>query len=408
MAIGSALVIGGGIAGPVLALALRRAGIEATVYEAYAGPAEGVGSVLTIAPNGFAALAITGADATVRKVGQPTRRMVVANGRGRRLGELPGLPGLEASQTMWRSDLYGPLHDHATANGVRIVYGKRLIGAEETPGGVTARFADGSTASGDILIGADGIRSTVRTLIDPGAPGPRHVPLLNFDGLADYVVPADPDDLWFAFGRRAFLGYWLQPDGRTGWFANLPHAEPMTAAQARQVPAAEWLRRLREVYVDDVPAADLIRHTRPESLIVLGTVEIMPSVPRWHRGRMVLVGDAVHAPSPSSGQGASLAIESAVQLARCLRDLPDPPSAFAAYERLRRPRVERVISQASRTNGSKLLGPVAGGLMSMVLPLAMRTVLRPERTFGYQHRHRIDWDEPVGAGAARLSGARTR
>ncbi|MBF8191910.1 FAD-dependent monooxygenase [Nonomuraea sp. K274] len=408
MTTGNALVIGGGIAGPVLGLALRRAGIEATVYEAYAGPAEGVGSVLTIAPNGFAALGITGLDTTVRRIGQPTRRMVVANGRGRELGELPGLPGLEASQTMWRSDLYGPLHDHAIAGGVPIVYGKRLVGADETPGGITARFADGTTASGDVLIGADGIRSTVRTLIDPGAPGPRHVPLMNFDGLADHAVAADPDDLWMAFGRRGFLGYWLQPDGRTGWFANLPHAQPMTAAQARRVPAAEWLRRLREVYAGEVPATDLLRHTSPDRLIVLGTVEIMPSVPRWHRGRMVLVGDAVHAPSPSSGQGASLAIESAVQLARCLRDLPDPTRAFAAYERLRRPRVERVIRQAGRTNSGKLLGPVGGALLSLLLPLALRTALRPERTLGYQHRHRIDWDEAVGADAGPLSGARTR
>ncbi|WP_435867275.1 FAD-dependent monooxygenase, partial [Streptosporangium canum] len=63
---------------------------------------------------------------------------------------------------------------------------------------------------------------------------------------------------------------------------------------------------------------------------MLGSLEIMPKVPHWYRDRMVLVGDSVHAPSSSSGQGASLAMESAIQLARCLRDLPDVAGAFAA------------------------------------------------------------------------------
>lgn len=60
-------------------------------------------------------------------------------------------------------------------------------------------------------------------------------------------MPARPDATYFVFGRRAFLGYWVQPDGRTAWFGNLPHKTPMTFAQAREVPAADWLRRLREV-----------------------------------------------------------------------------------------------------------------------------------------------------------------
>ena len=84
----------------------------------------------------------------------------------------------------------------------------------------------------------------------------------------------------------------------------------------------------------------------------------MPPVPHWHRGRMVLVGDAVHAPSNSTGQGASLAIESAIQLARCLRDLPDAASAFAAYEGLRRERVEKITKRGARINHAKTPGPV--------------------------------------------------
>jgi 2-polyprenyl-6-methoxyphenol hydroxylase-like FAD-dependent oxidoreductase len=142
-----------------------------------------------------------------------------------------------------------------------------------------------------------------------------------------------------------------------------------------------------------VPGRDLLRHTGADQLFDLGSIE----VPHWHRGRMVLVGDSAHAPSPSSGQGASLAAESAIQLARCLRDLPDVPSAFAAYERLRSPRVEKVAARAAKTNNSKSFGPVATRLMGLMMPIATKTFLTPERTLGPEQRHRIDWDEVVTA-----------
>ncbi|GAA2695957.1 hypothetical protein GCM10010412_089300 [Nonomuraea recticatena] len=90
-AVRTALVVGGGIAGPVTAMALRRAGIEATVFEAYASGAEGIGGTLTIAPNGLDALRAVGAEAAVRAVGQPVTRTVVSDGRGRRIGELDSL-----------------------------------------------------------------------------------------------------------------------------------------------------------------------------------------------------------------------------------------------------------------------------------------------------------------------------
>jgi 2-polyprenyl-6-methoxyphenol hydroxylase-like FAD-dependent oxidoreductase len=111
-------------------------------------------------------------------------------------------------------------------------------------------------------------------------------------------------------------------------------------------------------------------------------------VPHWYRDRMVLVGDAVHAPSNSSGQGSSLAIESAVQLARCLHDR-DVPEAFAAYERLRRPRVERIAARASKINHSKVPGPVARRLMPALMPIVLK-LMRPEKTLGAEQRYRVD------------------
>jgi 2-polyprenyl-6-methoxyphenol hydroxylase-like FAD-dependent oxidoreductase len=404
-----ALIIGGGIAGPVAAIALRRAGIDSTIYESYPSTADGVGGVLMIAPNGLQALGVIGLDEPVRSIGQPIQRMVMADGSGKAFGEFAGLPGLPASQVVWRSDLYRVLHDQAAADGIQTVFGKRLVGVEETPDGITARFADGSSASGDILIGADGIRSTVRSLIDPGAPSPAYVGLLGFGAYADVQVPAHPDAMYFAFGKRAFAGYWLSPDGgKTIWFSNLPFQQPLTAAEARQVPATEWLERLRAVYADDVPARDLAAHTSADQLFTFGGLEILPSVPHWYRGRMVLVGDSAHAPSPSSGQGASLAIESAIELARCLRDVPDLPAAFASYEQLRRPRVEKVAAYAAQTNRQKAAGPLASRLMSLLMPIAMRTFMRPEKMFGWMHRYRIDWDQTVRPVAAAAQPASWR
>lgn len=393
--ISSALVIGGGIAGPVTALALRKAGIEATVYEAYPASADGLGGQLTVAPNGLDALRIVGADTAVRAVAQPINRTVMADGAGRRIGGFAGLTDLEPSQALWRSDLYRAIHDTAADCGIRTEHSKRLVAVDESSAGVTARFADGSTRVADVLVGADGIHSTVRRLIDPEAPGPKPIPLLNFGAAADVAVPAVPDAMYFVFGKRAFLGYWVQPDGRTSWFSNVPHREPMSIARARAVSAQEWLRQLRDIYADDVPAREILQHTNSDQLASFGSMEIMPSVPHWHRDRMVLVGDSAHAPSSSSGQGASLAAESAIQLARCLRDLPDVASAFAAYEALRRPRVEKVAKRAARTNNSKALGPAAITMMRLMMPIATRTFLTPERTLGPEQRYRIDWDERV-------------
>ena len=393
-AVKSAAVIGGGIAGPVTALALRKAGIEATVYEAYSDTADGIGGTLMVAPNGLDALRIVGAEQGL--AGQAIRRMVMTDGRGRRIGEFGDLPGLPPSRVMWRGELYRAIRERAAAQGVRTEYGKRLSGAEQTPDGVIARFTDGTEATADVLIGADGIRSVVRSLIDPAAPGPRYTGLLGFGALSKAEVPGTRSDaMYFAFGKHAFLGYWPLPEGGTAWFCNFAHSTFLTAEQTRATPSAEWMRMLREKFAEDVPGRDLLRATGDDELLSFGGMEILPRVPTWRSGRMVLVGDSAHAPSSSSGQGASLAAESAVQLARCLRDVPDVGAAFAAYERLRRERVEKVAAQAAKTNNQKSLGPIATTLMTLMMPVATRTFMRPEKMFGWQHRYRIDWDAPV-------------
>jgi len=397
MTVKSALIIGSGIAGPVMAVALQQAGIEATIYERYDGPATGVGGALALAPNGMAALGVLDLDEAVREVGIPTPRMIMETGNGKRLGEFADLPGLPTTHTFARADLYRVLVEQAAARGIEIEYGKRLVGLDDLAGGVVAHFADGSSATADVLIGADGIRSTVRTLLDPNAPTPRYVGLIGLGGwVSGHGLPSTNGAMHFAFGKRGFFGYMVEDDGNTGWFANLPAPRYMSAAEAQQTPPSEWVQRLKDFFGDDtLPALALLDRIREDELVNVGGMEDTPPVPVWHRGRTVLVGDAAHATSPSSGQGASIAIESAVELARCLRDRPTIQEAFDVYEASRRPRVERIIKQTARVNSDKAPGPIGRFIRDVTFPIAMRTFYNQEKMMGWIHRYTIDWPAHV-------------
>jgi 2-polyprenyl-6-methoxyphenol hydroxylase-like FAD-dependent oxidoreductase len=123
-------------------------------------------------------------------------------------------------------------------------------------------------------------------------------------------------------------------------------------------------------------------------------------------GPVALLGDAVHAVSPNSGQGASLAMEDGLVVARCLRDQPDQPDqpdparAFAAYERLRRPRVERVVAYSRRLGQSKALGnPVARWMRDLILPFALKHFASPE-AHAWLYTYRVDRDAPIDGGGA--------
>src|SRR5215217_5717965 len=221
-----ALIAGGGVAGPVTAMALQRAGIEAVVYEAHVPGTGGAGSYLTMATNGIDALRAIDAHRPVLTAGFPTPTNMLWSGSGRRLGAVSNggvLSDGTTAHTIKRARLYRTLHQQATARGVRIEQGRRLIDAQVTPGRVTARFADGATAAGDLLVGADGVHSATRAIIDPGAPGPRYVGLVNFGGYTpDSAGVAEPGVWHMIFGRQAFFGYVVDPEGGTVWLANVP------------------------------------------------------------------------------------------------------------------------------------------------------------------------------------------
>ena len=393
-----ALIVGGGVAGPVAAMALRQAGIDSVVYEAYAGGADDAGAFLTFASNGLDALRTIDAHHLVLAEGFPTPRMTIQNGNGKHLGDVP-LGGMlsdsTVSQTLKRADLYRTLRDEAVRRGARIEYGKRLAGAETTPDGVVAaRFEDGTEAEGDLLIGADGIHSRTRRIIDPSAPGARYVPVLNIGGYAGGVhVQAEPGTFRMVFGKRAFFGYAVHPSGEVWWFANPPRADEPSRAELAAIGPEQWREMLLDLFAeDDTPALEIINAT-PGRISGWATYDL-PKVPTWHRGTMIVIGDAAHATSPSAGQGASMAIEDAVVLARCLRDLPDTTQAFAVYERLRRRRVERIVAHGARTSNSKAAGPVTRVIRDMMMPMILKRVANGG-SLAWMHDYHIDWDTKV-------------
>jgi FAD-dependent urate hydroxylase len=391
----NALIIGGGIAGPAAAMALQKAGIDPVIYEAHPGGAEGAGAFLTLAPNGANALHAIDADTPALAAGFPTSAIVLRSGTGKYLGSGPsGLPGGMPSQTLKRADLYQALHEEAARRGVPIEHGKRLVRAMETGDAVRAVFADGSEATGDLLIGCDGVHSTLRRIIDPAAPSPVYSGLINTGGYASGVpVDTAPGSYEMIFGKRAFFGYAVAPGGEVWWFANLPRRDEPARGELAAITGDQWRRRLLQLFADDAgPAVTLIEAT--PALMAVSPIHTMPRLHTWHARRMIVIGDAAHAPSPTSGQGASLSIEDAVTLAQCLRDLPGHEEAFARFETLRRPRVEQIVKAAARINNSKAAGPAARRVRDTILPLIFKFAANSKQA-RRPFAHHIDWDTPI-------------
>lgn len=364
------LVIGGGVAGPALALFLRKAGIPCVLYEAYGG-ADGVGGGLALAPNGMRVLAALGLDGRVLAEGAPVAALAFRNARGARLAEVPlrpteyGHPMVATS----RAALFAALAAELRAAGVEHHFGKVLTGVRESADRVIAAFGDGTTAEGDLLVGADGVRSAVRGHLLSGVAA-EFTGLIGIGGFVPRsAAPAvSPEAMTFVFGRRGFFGYSPADAERVMWWTNLFRPREFSPAELRAADVdavrAELLARFGG-YHAPIPA--LVAAPGP---LVRTNVYDVRSLPTWHRGRVVLVGDAAHAVSPNAGQGAALALEDAMELARWLRDEADYRAALAGFERGRKPRAERVVAEGRRRGGDKsLVGPVQQWLRERMIAL---------------------------------------
>jgi FAD-dependent urate hydroxylase len=387
------LIAGGGIAGPATAIALSKAGIDSALFEAYPPPA-GEGAFLTIAANGQDALRAIDADQAVLAASFPASRLRMFAPDGAQLLDVPLGRDHPCPRTITRAGLSQALLDEAALRGIPVQYGMRVTHVTALASGdIRVSFADGSYADGDLLIGADGIRSAVRDLIDPHAPAPRYTGLIIACGYAGQSpVAAEVGSYDMCYGHQAFLGHTTGPDGRDWWFARVPSPELTPADLA--MPDDFWRARIAEAFASDgTPATGIIRGTADR--ITVTCAYDIPSLPAWHDESMVLIGDAAHAASPSTAQGASMALEDAVILAQCLRDLPSVPEALACFEELRRERVERVVaSGASTGNPSPPSAPPPGP--------------RSGNPAGSLFSHHIDWDTTVrvsGGTGAQVTGS---
>lgn len=393
-----ALIIGGGISGTATALALHKAGIDCEIFEARNSDSDGVGAFLTLAVNGITTLQMLGLDiASVPGIDTP--RMQLALGNGQQLAQFPLGPILSdgtVTRTVKRSDLYAAMRTRVREVGIQINFGKKLVDSKSAGSRVTARFEDGTTESGDLLIGADGLHSRTRAIIDPKAPRPRYLGILNAGGYAHGIDASEArETMVMIFGKKTFFSY-LEDDAKNvWWFANPPMSVEPGRGELSAISEQGWRSTLLELVDQDAGPARSIIDASSELFSPWPTHDF-PSVPTWSRDNMIIIGDAAHAASPSSGQGASMAIEDAAVLALALRDCSDIPHALKTYEDLRRWRTTTIVARGKRNGTGKTPGPFGRAIRDFFL---RQIFAKPpkDRDQNWLYRYPIDWEAGIGS-----------
>ncbi len=332
------LVIGGGIGGLTAAIALQQRGIEAHVYEA-APVLAPVGKGIGVPTNALLVLDRLGLADAVAARGVEIEHAEICDLHA---GVLQ-IVDLEAARrqhgrgtvTILRAELQAALLEGLAPGTLHA--GKRLLSTEQHETGVAVQFEDGTTAAGDVLIGADGIHSRVREGVAPGTPT-RYSGQTCFLGVARLRLPAPLNrtarEVW---GGAARFGFSPVSDDLVYWFA--PLTQPPGDFSANSVP--DELRRLYGLFPHPIPA--IIAHTAADDIIRVDLHDLTP-LASWYRGRTVLLGDAAHAMTPNMGQGGAQAIEDAYVLAQSLAASASPEAAFAQYERIRRAKVQKIAA----------------------------------------------------------------
>lgn len=384
-----ALIIGCGVAGPVLALYLQRIGITPVVYEGRPEPRDDAGFFLNLAENGMDILETLGIREEVLEDGHESNRLVFQNHKQKQLGENP-------SETVLikRGLLTKGLREAASKQGIAVEFGKRLTDVQIPHEDMAiAYFDDGTEAHGDFLIGCDGIHSQTRRSILPNAPDPEYTGIIDSGAFTrnDSIPPSD-GVMRMTFGVNGFFGYQKVPTGEIYWFENHERKKAPDRAELDAISPEEWKAKLLRLHEDDHDEVTEIIHST-DGEIGKWPVYDLPSLPTWHRGTVCLIGDAAHATSPHVGQGASLAMEDAIVLAKCLRDVKGVPNAFETFESLRRDRVEEIIEMSRETGNQKAPSNlVTRKVRDLVLPFFLK---RGVESFEEIYSYRVDWNESV-------------
>lgn len=344
------LIVGAGIAGLAAARTLRGWGAAVEIIERADAPmSEGTGIYLP--GNAVRALNSLGLDAQVAEFAVCIERQRVADHRGRLLFDVEMADvwnGVGLCLALHRAELHQVLL--AGVRDVPIRWGHSPRAATVDDAGVTVKFSDGVIDRYDLVLGADGLHSTVRRLVFD-APTPRPV--------GQYARR-------FVVARPEAAPMWSVRLGQNSSFLTIPIGGGRMYCYC-DGPLTSPPRPLRELlagYAEPVPTLldALDEASNGDGTGQAGAVEEVV-LDSWTRGAVLLIGDAAHATSPNMAQGAAMALEDAIVLAESLTAADSIPDAFAAYECRRRPRTDWVLRQTHRRDRTRTLYPAARNLV---------------------------------------------
>ncbi|HEX3615867.1 MAG TPA: FAD-dependent monooxygenase [Solirubrobacteraceae bacterium] len=346
-------IVGAGMGGLGAAIAMRKLGLNPTIYE-QAHDFARIGAGIHVAAN--AVNALTGLGITDEVLAEKAFVNTTTTHRDSASGEVTGtidhgaasVREYGAPYTTWhRGDLHAALH--ALVPQDIIQRGRKVVGAESSANGATLTFEDGSAASADVVIAADGVHSPTRAALFEVNP-PRFTQRLAYRSIVEVGKVGDPDldesCKWWGPDRH-LVHYYVSSGREIGFTTSVPETEwdveSWSAVGDVEVLRAEFAQfhpRVRNI-LDAVERVNI------------WAINAHDPMSTWVAGNVVLIGDACHTVTPYMGQGAALAIEDGVVLARLLArlggDRSGIPEALSRFEELRRPRTTRVqvLSEAN-------------------------------------------------------------
>lgn len=362
------LIVGGGIGGLTLAAGLKRRGIETEVIERAPAFAP-VGAGIVLGLNAMKVLDRLGLGDAVRERGRLVGVARIADALGRTLssldfGRMP--PEIGRPVAIHRAALHEALMSGLDADSVHLDTTVKSI--EQSPAEVSVTFSDGRSDGYDAVVGADGIRSSVRNLVFGATP-------LRYSGYTcwRFVVHGtfEATDTWEIWGRGRRFG--IVPLGRDTVYCFTTLNAPRQSEATRDISLAAY-KDLYASFRGPVPA--LLDALERENQLIWNDLEEI-RIPHWTTGRVALLGDAAHALTPNLGQGAAMAIEDAYVMAKCLAETAPVDAAFADYETRRRRRVEMVQQRSWRIGQvAQWSSPPACALRNMLMRLTPERAAR--------------------------------
>jgi 2-polyprenyl-6-methoxyphenol hydroxylase-like FAD-dependent oxidoreductase len=356
----SVAIIGGGFGGLTSALFLTRLGIPCTIYEYRNLDEELMGGGFNIAVNGMVVFDALGLADEIKKRGTPTSEFIFLNQSGSVITSFDVDLSLYSQPcvSIWRAALVDIVLTEIKRNKIPIIYKKKLVKLTDLKDSVELVFADGESVIADIVIGADGAKSTVRHHILPDGPFPEYLKIIGIGGIiASSKLSKKVDQRFvnavnFVFTPPGMLGYGGFDRDHIGWWTNLPREQEFTREQMAYVKTQEIKESLLTQFKDNLPFP-LEECIQVTDKVVVHNIHDLPSIPYWFKNRIVLIGDAAHCVSPNSGQGVSMAVEDSMYLAKCFKECESIGDAFKKYEEGRRERVEKTVKEGRDRSGDK-------------------------------------------------------